>query len=265
MKIEEIIAAVSASKKYSNIAPQTIQRICQEELGKYKKPKDVVHAAKRRLHAISESFLPVGNLEKLKDLEAEVREQEGTVSPGRLEQLLQLHVSTKERIGFYQEMYRDIFKVVGDVDSILDIACGLNPISYVLSGCSCPGIRYEATDINLDNVQLLNWALKSYDLQQKIYCSDILCSIPQGEWGVVFLFKIIPLLEQQKKGYFCQVIRQISSPYFAITFPTRSLSGKDVGMQQYYKSMLDCFVEESGMAVLFEKAYANELLFVVKK
>ena len=99
---------------------------------------------------------------------------------------------------------------MGNVNSILDIACGLNPVAYVLSDNFDSRVRYEATDINLDNIELVNKILSLYDLQAKIYGSDILCDIPNGEWDVVFLFKIVPLLEQQKKGYFRSIIEQIN-------------------------------------------------------
>lgn len=72
-------------------------------------------------------------------------------------------------------------------------------LAYVLSDNFDSRVRYEATDINLDNIELVNKILSLYDLQAKIYGSDILCDIPNGEWDVVFLFKIVPLLEQQKK------------------------------------------------------------------
>ena len=126
-------------------------------------------------------------------------------------------------------------------------------------------VRYEATDINLDNIELVNKILSLYDLQAKIYGSDILCDIPNGEWDVVFLFKIVPLLEQQKKGYFRSIIEQINSKFFIITFPTKSISGKNVGMKDYYENMMTKYIENSQMEIIFRKAYFNEIMFVIKK
>ena len=59
MSIENIVQTVMTSKKYSNIIPETINRICNEESIKYKKDKDILRSSKKRLHIISESFLSI--------------------------------------------------------------------------------------------------------------------------------------------------------------------------------------------------------------
>ena len=264
MSIENIVQTVMTSKKYSNIIPETINRICNEESIKYKKDKDILRSSKKRLHIISESFFSISNANKITSIKKCI-DNDGHISTEMIEQLLLLHISTKERSSFYKEFYNDIFRVVGNVNSILDIACGLNPVAYVLSDNFDSRVRYEATDINLDNIELVNKILSLYDLQAKIYGSDILCDIPNGEWDVVFLFKIVPLLEQQKKGYFRSIIEQINSKFFIITFPTKSISGKNVGMKDYYENMMTKYIENSQMEIIFRKAYFNEIMFVIKK
>ena len=254
MSIENIVQTVMTSKKYSNIIPETINRICNEESIKYKKDKDILRSSKKRLHIISESFLSIANANKIASIKKCI-DNDGHISTEMIEQLLLLHISTKERSSFYKEFYNDIFRVVGNVNSILDIACGLNPVAYVLSDNFDSRVRYEATDINLDNIELVNKILSLYDLQAKIYGSDILCDIPNGEWDVVFLFKIVPLLEQQKKGYFRSIIEQINSKFFIITFPTKSISGKNVGMKDYYENMMTKYIENSQMEIIMGKIY----------
>ena len=132
MSIENIVQTVMTSKKYSNIIPETINRICNEESIKYKKDKDILRSSKKRLHIISESFLSIANANKIASIKKCI-DNDGHISTEMIEQLLLLHISTKERSSFYKEFYNDIFRVVGNVNSILDIACGLNPVAYVLS------------------------------------------------------------------------------------------------------------------------------------
>ena len=151
MSIENIVQTVMTSKKYSNIIPETINRICNEESIKYKKDKDILRSSKKRLHIISESFLSIANANKIASIKKCI-DNDGHISTEMIEQLLLLHISTKERSSFYKEFYNDIFRVVGNVNSILDIACGLNPVAYVLSDNFDSRVRYEATDINLDNI-----------------------------------------------------------------------------------------------------------------
>ena len=47
MSIENIVQTVMTSKKYSNIIPETINRICNEESIKYKKDKDILRSSKK--------------------------------------------------------------------------------------------------------------------------------------------------------------------------------------------------------------------------
>ena len=45
--------------------------------------------------------------------------------------LLISHKSTKERLEYYPGLYKSLFNITGKPASILDLACGLNPLSYI--------------------------------------------------------------------------------------------------------------------------------------
>ncbi|MDI6798183.1 MAG: hypothetical protein QMD09_14645 [Desulfatibacillaceae bacterium] len=47
-----------------------------------------------------------------------------------VEQLLAAHVSTAERTPYYKDFYSSLFAAAGPPKSILDIGCGLHPLSY---------------------------------------------------------------------------------------------------------------------------------------
>ena len=64
---------------------------------------------------------------------------------------------------------------------------------------------------------------------------------------------------------FRSIIEQINSKFFIITFPTKSISGKNVGMKDYYENMMTKYIENSQMEIIFRKAYFNEIMFVIKK
>ena len=103
MSIENIVQTVMTSKKYSNIIPETINRICNEESIKYKKDKDILRSSKKRLHIISESFLSIANANKIASIKKCI-DNDGHISTEMIEQLLLLHISTKERSSFYKEI-----------------------------------------------------------------------------------------------------------------------------------------------------------------
>ena len=104
MSIENIVQTVMTSKKYSNIIPETINSICNEESIKYKKDKDILRSSKKRLHIISESFLSIANANKIASIKKCI-DNDGHISTEMIEQLLLLHISTKERSSFWMKFY----------------------------------------------------------------------------------------------------------------------------------------------------------------
>ena len=212
---------------------------------------------KNRLHQISDSFFVDNAMVKIKRLEAD-----GTID---YMELLKLHSSTNERLSFYEEMYDDIFAIIGRVDSLLDIACGLNPImlgeynrqrNQIMS-------NYVAEDIHTTALALVKQYYAENHLPIVTREADILSTMPTVAVDMVLLFKLIPLLEQQKRGYYRQLIKELPARYIVVTFPTKTMSGKSVGMLDNYKKQFDDFVESSDFQILFTKNYSNELLYII--
>ena len=257
MNKERILEDILSSKKYSSICTETVKRICQEEMEKYKKEKEIIKSVKNRLHQISDSFFVDNAMGKIKRLEA----------GGEIDymDLLKLHSSTNERLSFYEEMYDDIFAITGIVNSMLDIACGLNPIMLGEYNRQRNRIinNYVAEDIHTTALNLVKQYYAENHLPIVAREADILSAIPTVAVDVALLFKIIPLLEQQKKGYYRQLINELQARYIVVTFPTKTMSGKSVGMLESYTKQFDDFVESSDYTTLFAKNYNNELIYII--
>jgi len=50
-----------------------------------------------------------------------------------------------------------------------------------------------------------------------------------------------------------------------VTFPTRSLGGRNVGMATQYRRFFVAYLERSGHRLALEKEYPSELLFLIEK
>jgi 16S rRNA (guanine(1405)-N(7))-methyltransferase len=256
---DSIFREVKSSKKYSSIHDETIRRICAEEQPKFNKRKEIVKSTKNKLHQISESYFLDSFSREIKRLDkSEVVNYNN---------LLKTHASTNERLSFYKEFYDDVFDVVGNVDSILDIGCGLNPIMLgEYFGSKRFSINeYIAQDINLDALEAVKYYFDFFKCPVTIDASDLLITIPSASVKLVLLLKIVPLLEQQKKDYFARVINELNAEHIVVTFPTKTMSGKMVGMTEYYKSMFSGFISASDFRVLFSKEYDNELLYIIAR
>jgi 16S rRNA (guanine(1405)-N(7))-methyltransferase len=181
-----------------------------------------------------------------------------------LENILKIHNSTHERLYFYEELYKEIFSFTGKVNSINDLACGLNPISQVLMNLS-PATNYFGSDIDIEIVNFLNdlLPLLHIDNSWKIENKDIIDDniLPAD---LTFLFKIIPLLKYQSKISLQELLRRIQSNYIVLSFPTKSLSGEIFGMSEfYYKSFIIPVLDS--MRLIKKISFVNEEFYIMER
>src|SRR6187402_2809844 len=125
---EEVVDAVLQYRRYKNIAPDLVRRLAGEELPKSKNASDAQKRTKRRLHQIFGAYadpLPYDKLiDKLQDAHADL-EQFKTIC----KEILPLHASTAERMKDLDRFYKPIFEITGRPAKIMDLACGLNPLT----------------------------------------------------------------------------------------------------------------------------------------
>ena len=133
-----------ASKKYRDVCPDTIERIWSECSAKYKKEKDVDKAAREALHGVTGAFMTEREYKRAMELAA-AREGEA---------LLEMHASTRERlpIARMNETFDRIFAITGRPESVLDLACGLNPV-YLAQ--RLPGAELLGVDISGQCVRIV--------------------------------------------------------------------------------------------------------------
>lgn len=257
MSVELLIEEVKAAKPYRCICEATIERICREEFPKYRKHKDAVKAVKSKLHQISSAFFP-----------GLPHGAKGAAEPSaRMRELLGAHASTKERLGFYRQMLDDIASVTGPFESVLDVACGVNPILWALycleKGCATP--RITAYDLHKEAVEWVRWAFACLGVDGHADVLDVLVQLPEDRAQLALLCKIVPLLEQQQKGATCRVLQGLRARFVAVTFPTRTMGGRDLGMLAHYRRTFEPLIQPSGYTLALERQYPNELLFVLEK
>lgn len=264
MDKDKIIDTVIRSKNYKNICKDTVIRFCEEEINKYKSEKLVIKSIKNRIHQIHGAFLTESGNMKAFDYLNELKDgkSDNTLKDICL-QILKLHASTNERINTYDNFYKALFEVTGKPKSILDIACGFNPFSIPWMDLSDQA-NYCAVDLDLTTVDLLNKFFEIIKWPGKAICRDIIYSVPEREADVAFLFKILPLVERQKTAYGLKLMNRLNAKYIVVTFPIKSMSGKNKGMygfySEYFKNLTgECF------KIHKEILLGNELIYIISK
>lgn len=185
--------------------------------------------------------------------------------------LLKLHKSTNERLNHYEELYRKIFdkvfeKVKGKA-TILDIACGLNPIANIFIGDKIK--KYYASDISSEDCEFLKeYFNKIGVVDNKVFSLDLLEKespkiLSKIKCDVCFIFKTLDGLERVKRNVTEKLFKSINATVIAVTFPTLSLSGVRE-IKEYRRVWLEKLLEK--LQWKYEKIMIeNELLYLIEK
>lgn len=253
---QALFEKLASSKKYSEVCPDTIRRVISECDGRYKKAKDFEKAVREKLHGITSAFNDLG-----KDALAMAAQLDD--NDDRLESLLKRHISTRERLPLsaMDDLYRRIFEVTGPPQSILDLACGLNPVylqARTPENCAIVGVDISGSCIALINTLSTEGVLGIH--------GDLLCdnAIPERHFHMALLFKILPLLERQKPGAAMDVMNRIDAEYLVISFPTRTLGGRNVGMADNYAAWMDAHMPVD-YTIAAKFTTENELYYILKE
>ena len=263
MDPETLANEIIQSKKYSDVDRSLVLRLCSQTLPKYQKWRDAQKAVKKELHIINASYVADCGYNKAGEL-LDGYEMDAPFSKATAMRLLLLHASTRERASQADEIYAYISGFFSMDDTIIDIGCGFNPFALPLY--AAPPKRYIALDISATTVGLLNrfFAMAGLSNRYKASVLDAVASSPDARGDTLFLFKVFPLFERQKKGRTFALMHECSCPVSIVSFPTKSASGKQKGMEAFYSGLF-----ESGLPTEFhiidKASFENEIFYVVGK
>lgn len=254
-----VMNEIKKSKNYSVICDEVVVRICNEEIPKYKKSKDVIKSVKKKLHAINNAFL---QNDCHKQATALLQNIDNNGIENTCDSIMRLHSSTNERINDLSTFYSEINAQIGIIESIIDIGCGFNPFSLPWIQTASQ-LNYFAYDINLTTIDLINQYFKAIQLNSQALPLDIISRTPSQEAHVAFLFKLLPLIEQQKKGLYLDILTNLKVEFIIVTFPIMSLSGKQKGMKDYYSNWFENGIKGK-FNIHYKNTTQNELIYIIK-
>ena len=245
-RVERAVGRLSQTSKYKHLHRETLERIAAWACARYRSDKEVLKAAKRKLHQVYAAYVIPGTAARLARLVAEPGRRHPESLSAICRQAMELHASTAERLPIVEEVYQRIFAVTGSPRRVLDLASGLHPFSL-------PWMKYReielysAMDVDCQLMALMN-AFFSTHLPGVLACEcrDILVRPPDQVADVAFLLKTVPCLEQQEKGASLRLLRSLKVRPVVVSFPARSLGGRNKGMEAHYARLADDLVERLG-------------------
>ncbi|QBD79564.1 16S rRNA methyltransferase [Ktedonosporobacter rubrisoli] len=266
-ELDRLVQDVQASVKYRDVCADLIRRIGAQELYKRRKFKEAVKSTRNKLHQVAGAYLVTGGHEPYTGWLSALAQAAET---GKVEELRQAcqqimsnHTSTRERLPILDTFYTTLLAELAPVHSVLDLACGLNPLAIPWLPLA-PGARYYACDIYVRMMAFLHDAMQLMGVPGQAWAGDILQSTPQQEVDVAFLLKIIPCLEQVDKQAGYQLLRAVRARHLVVSFPLHSLGGHSKGMlSNYERHFRELLAAEPWSWRRYE--FASELVFVVSK
>jgi len=254
---QKALDAILNSKNYRDICPDTVKRVFEGKLPLYKSLKEADKAARTALHGITGAFMTAEEISAASKMAKEFAEGNADA----LEKTLDLHSSTRERKNSWRVMYQQVFAAIGGTpESVLDLACGLNPIALGSLGVkTVRGYDIQGGAINAVNA----WA-EAAGWDVRAFCADLLCDIAFEPADLALMMKLLPLLDRQKAGSAVALLESCPAKHILVTFPTRTLGGRNVGMEEQYTTWMDANTPES-LETAARFVVDTELCYLLKR
>jgi 16S rRNA (guanine(1405)-N(7))-methyltransferase len=265
LQLDELVTAVLASPKYHAISPDFIRSVGSRELAKRRTWKEAVKATKNKLHQVAGAYLEAG-MQYTAWLD-EIEQASRSGDRGRFlkacTQAMSHHSSTKERLALLDRFYATTLAGLPPIHSILDVACGLNPLAIPWMPLA-EDADYYAVDIYQDMVDFLNRFMALTPVQGRAQAGDVLQGCPSQLTDVALVLKSVPCLEQVDKSAGRRLLDTLNAAHLLVSFPVHSLGGRSKGMAATYEAHFRQLVAGRGWRIeRFE--FATELVFRVSR
>jgi 16S rRNA (guanine(1405)-N(7))-methyltransferase len=262
-RLDELVRSIAASPKYHAVSEELIRRIGRRELAARRGFKEAVKAARNRLHQVAGAYLDAKPQYAAWATQlAAARGDERALRAACL-QIMERHASTRERLGILDTFYTTTLAGLPPIRSVLDVACGLGPLAIPWMPLA-EGAAYYACDIYADMAAFLNAFFRVAGVRGQAQVCDLVSGPPQQRADVALVLKALPPLDHLDKRAGLNLLRGLQVDYLLVSFPARSLGGRDKGMVEHYARGFLAMAHAEGWPVeRFE--FATELAFRVRK
>ena len=271
--IEFLIESIRDKKTLTNLDSEFIKReivkfisnhldyISKLSNDKSKEHKELIKFVRAKSHDVYEIF-QTRDIDKRAELLSDMK----SLSKESVVLLLETHISTKERLPLYEEIYKKIFAEIGVPTSILDIGCGLNPISipYMnFDSKKLKKIEYFASELGSEDLKIINFFFEKFGINGKTFDCDIVHDyekLKDYKCDVCFAFKLFDVLETQKENIGYEIIESLNCKYLVSSFALKNI--KQETMKREKVHYFERFLTKLGLS--FDSfLMGGELFYIV--
>ncbi len=264
-ELEQLIKAVRGGVRYAAISPDLVRRLGVQELAKGRSFKEAVKAVRNKLHQVGGAYqeTPIPYDRLLSELKTMPHDPCDPALQAFCRRAMLLHASTRERLPIVEHFFSEVLADLGPIQSILDLACGLNPLAQPWMPLA-PGAAYYACDIYADLVAFVGEFLAHTNRPGSVEMCDLLQGSPARSVQLALALKTIPCLEQVDKQIGLRLLEGLDAEYVLVSYPSHSLGGRSKGMVRNYAAAFQEMVAGQPWPVQrFD--FPGELAFLIHK
>jgi hypothetical protein len=190
----------------------------------------------------------------------DTRSRDRLLGEGDIDGLLQTHLSTKERLPYYDALYKSLATMV-KMESITDLGCGLNPLSIIYMEQQPK--HYIAVEPSAEDAHFLNRFFKQQKLRGTAYAIDLvrekerIMTLPKTT--TAFLFKLLDVLEKQERHMTYSLLPKIQAESLVVSFT--SVNVRQAPLERPRRSWFEKVCKRTGFSYdVFE--LGNEIFYV---
>ncbi|MBX3059933.1 MAG: hypothetical protein KF770_26055 [Anaerolineae bacterium] len=283
-EVEAVVTAVKQSTKYGDTSEATIRELAAEAVRQHKKSKPAIKAVRARLHSIMAPYLGDPDYPAAAArLDAAFAAHDNAAIEAICHDCLHAHLSTRERLPILAEFYERIFAITGRPQSILDIACGLNPLALRWMGLEAvsdgrsvrgqlavssewgavPDLKFYAYDIHEPRIAFINHYFRLEGLPELAKVQDVAMDFPQEAADVALFLKEMPRFERNYGGRGRPLLEALRANFLVISYPTISTHGGR-NLTNRYREFMFQLIQGHDWPVT-ELLFDGELVFVIDK
>ncbi len=216
----EILKKITQKREFSQLPEKDIELAYKKFEKRQASEEEKIELTKKLLREVFSVFMSK-KLLSLKNKEAEW--------------ILRKHVSTRERLPYYKEIYKMLLKGLAKKISIVDFGAGINGFSYDFFKRLGFDVNYIGVEAVGQLVDLMNFYFKKEKLKAKALHLSLfeLEKIKQivkklKKPKVIFLFKVIDSLEMLEDDYSKKLLNEIAPIAYrvVVSFATRSIGSR---------------------------------------
>ncbi len=224
---------IISKKEFSQLSKKDVDKVWNNFERRQVSEEEKIRLTRELLHKVFAAFV------SRKILKKEI------VNKKSVEEIMGKHLSTKERLPYYQELYS---RLLGEFSkqkiSIFDLGAGINGLSYNYFPFSLDYVAIESVGQLVD---LMNYHFKTrgieraWAIQESLFDLEKIVRVIKGvkETKLVFLFKTLDSLEMIERDYSKKLIsglfEKAGVKRIVVSFAMRSLvSKKEFKVKRYW-------------------------------